>query len=72
MTARQLIWSSIRASGVGPIVHGDHAAEVPRVIALAIGFLALFSLLSILLGNDDPRHVDPRDDVRLWMRFGLR
>jgi hypothetical protein len=42
------------------------------VIALAIGFLALFSLLSILLGNEDPRHVDPLDDVRLWMRFGMR
>ena len=42
------------------------------MIALAIGFLALFSLLSILLGNEDPRHVDPRDDIRLWMRFGLR
>jgi hypothetical protein len=66
-------WSLIRAfRRWDPRVHGDHAAEVPPVIALAIGFLALFSLLSILLGNDDPRHVDPRDDIRLWMRFGLR
>ncbi|HET9521809.1 MAG TPA: hypothetical protein VFO73_12230 [Candidatus Limnocylindrales bacterium] len=42
------------------------------MIAFAIGFLALFSLLSILLGNEDPRRVDPLDDIRLWMRFGLR
>jgi len=55
-----------------PEVHGDHAAEVPPVIALGIGFLALFSLLSIALGTEDPRRVDPRDDIRLWMRFGLR
>jgi len=42
------------------------------MIAFGIGFLALFSLLSIALGNDEPRRVDPRDDIRLWMRFGLR
>ena len=42
------------------------------MIAFGIGFLALFSLLSILLSNEDPRHSEPRDDVRLWMRFGIR
>jgi hypothetical protein len=42
------------------------------MIAFGIGFLALFSLLSILLGTDDPRRVDPRDDVRFWMRYGIR
>jgi hypothetical protein len=42
------------------------------VIALGIGFLALFSLLSIALGTEDPRRVDPRDDIQLWMWFGLR
>jgi hypothetical protein len=42
------------------------------MIAVGIGFLALFSLLSILLGHEDPRHADPRDDMRLWMRFGIR
>ena len=56
----------------GPLVPGDHAAEVPTMIAIGFGFLALFSILSILLGNEDPRHTDPRDDVRLWMRYGLR
>jgi hypothetical protein len=42
------------------------------MIALGLGFLALFSLLSILLGNEDPRHADPRDDIRLWMRYSIR
>jgi hypothetical protein len=42
------------------------------MIALGIGFLALFSFLSIVLGTEDPRHADPRDDVRLWMRYGIR
>ena len=52
-----------------PSVHGDHAAEVPPMIAFGIGFLALFSVLSIMLGNDEPRRTNPQDDVRLWMRF---
>ncbi|HEU4919216.1 MAG TPA: hypothetical protein VFT20_05705 [Candidatus Limnocylindrales bacterium] len=42
------------------------------MIALGLGFLALFSLLSILLSTDDPRRVDPRDDVTFWMRYGIR
>jgi hypothetical protein len=42
------------------------------MIAIGIGFLALFSVLSILLGNEDPRPEDPRDDIRIWMRYGIR
>jgi hypothetical protein len=43
------------------------------MFAIGIGFLALFSLISILLGNDDPRPGDdPQDDIRIWMRFGVR
>lgn len=43
------------------------------MFAVGLGFLALFSVISILLGNEDPRHrTDPRDDIGLWMRFGLR
>jgi hypothetical protein len=42
------------------------------MLAIGLGFLALFSILSILLGNEDQRHADPRDDVRLWLRFGIR
>ncbi len=55
---------------MGPArVHGDHAAEVPPMILIGIGFLALFSILSIVLGNDEPRATDIRDDARLWIRF---
>jgi hypothetical protein len=43
------------------------------MFAVGLGFLALFSVLSILLGNEDPRHgVDPRTDLALWMRIGSR
>lgn len=42
------------------------------MIAIGFGFLALFSILSILLGTEDPRHADPRDDINLWMRYGIR
>jgi hypothetical protein len=42
------------------------------MIALGLGFLALFSFLSIVLGTEDPRHADPRDDIRIWMRYGIR
>ncbi len=43
------------------------------MFAIGLGFLALFSVLSILLGSEDPRHTtDPRDDYRLWMRIGIR
>jgi hypothetical protein len=42
------------------------------MIAIGIGFLTLFSILSIVLGDREPRHTDPRDDVRLWLRFVAR
>lgn len=42
------------------------------MIAVGFGFLALFSVLSIMLGDEDRREGDPRDDVRLWMRFAVR
>lgn len=41
-------------------------------MALATGFglLALFALISILLGTEDRRRADdPRDDVLLWMNL---
>jgi hypothetical protein len=38
-----------------------------------LGFLVLFSAISILLGNEDPRQsTDPRDTIALWARFGAR
>ncbi len=40
---------------------------------IGLGFLALFSLISILLGNEDPRQdSDPRDSLALWARFAAR
>jgi hypothetical protein len=43
------------------------------ILAGLIGLLALFSLLSIVVGAEDPRQnpVDPRSDTRLWM-LGIR
>jgi hypothetical protein len=42
------------------------------VIAIIIGLLALFSLISFALGTDDwhQRGSTPRDQVVYWMRFG--
>jgi hypothetical protein len=42
------------------------------MIAIGFGLLALFSILSIVLGDEEPRRADPRDDVRLWLRFVAR
>ena len=42
------------------------------MIAIGFGLLALFSDLSILLCSEDPRQSDPRDDIHVWMRFGVR
>jgi hypothetical protein len=40
---------------------------------IGLGFLALFFVLSTMLGSEDPRHdVDPRDNLAYWMRFGIR
>jgi len=43
------------------------------IILGLIGLLALFFLLSILVGAEDPRQnpVDPRSNTDLWMR-GIR
>ena len=46
------------------------------MFAFGIGFLVLFSVISVLLGNEDPRHgTDPRDNrdtLALWARFSAR
>ena len=46
----------------------------PVVIAIIIGLLALFSLISIALGTDDGRQrgYSPRDEVTFWRLFGSR
>lgn len=44
-----------------------------RMFFIGLGFLALFSVLSVVLGNEDPRHdSDPRDSLALWARFAAR
>jgi hypothetical protein len=45
------------------------------IIAIVVGLLALFSLISFLLGTDEPRqaNVDPaHEHVHFLMRFGAR
>jgi hypothetical protein len=43
------------------------------MFAIGLGFLALFSVISILLGNEDPRPgTDPRIELPLWARYGMR
>jgi hypothetical protein len=44
------------------------------VLTGLIGFLALFSLLSIVVGTEDPRQqaYDPKYKTDLWMPFGIR
>ena len=42
------------------------------VVAIILGLLALFSLISFALGTDDGRRQAnaPRDEIPFWMRFG--
>jgi hypothetical protein len=43
------------------------------MFVFGLGVLALFSVLSIVLGNEDPRRAaDPRDELFYWSRFGIR
>jgi hypothetical protein len=56
------------------VYYGLAARGAPMIIATLIGLLALFSILSILLGSDDPE--DPRayrkDEFPFWLRYGHR
>ena len=43
------------------------------MFAIGLGFLVLFSVVSVLLGNEDPHHsTDPRDHLALWARVSAR
>jgi hypothetical protein len=43
------------------------------MFAIGIAFLALFSAISILLGNEDSRRdLNPRDELARWTLFGVR
>ncbi len=50
------------------------AKEHDMIFLIILGILALFSLISILLGTDEPRRSDaaPRDYDWYLMRFGAR
>jgi hypothetical protein len=40
------------------------------MFVIGLGFLALFSVISILLGNEDRRPgMDPRSDIPLFTRY---
>jgi hypothetical protein len=40
---------------------------------IGLGFLVLFSVISVLLGDEDPRHAkDSRDNLALWARISAR
>ncbi len=53
-------------------VVGVPAAEVRAMVIVAgIAFLALFSLVSILLGSEDGREApDPTGQIATWILFG--
>ena len=43
------------------------------MFVFGLACLALFSVISILLGNEEPRPgADPRDELALWMHLGIR
>ena len=43
------------------------------VFVAVFSLLALFSIITILIGSDDPRHSsDPRDNPLLWETLGRR
>jgi hypothetical protein len=43
------------------------------MFAIGLGFLVLFSVISVLLGNEDPRHDHySRDTLALWARISTR
>jgi hypothetical protein len=69
MTSDNLIVGPPQFSGGIHRIRGDHAAEAPMFV-FGLGFLALFSVISILLGNEDPRPgEDPRSDIPLFTRY---
>jgi 4-amino-4-deoxy-L-arabinose transferase-like glycosyltransferase len=49
-----------------------HAATGVLMLANGLGFLALLSLLGLLLGDDRRRRDDPTDDVFFWLRYRTR
>jgi hypothetical protein len=47
--------------------------EHDMLLASAVGLLALFAFVSILLSSDEGREgTDPRDHLAAWTRYGMR
>jgi hypothetical protein len=43
------------------------------MFVIGLAFLALFSAISIVLGNEDPRRdANPRDELARWMLYRIR
>ena len=60
--------------GYGLAAGGVRAAEETAMVLVAgLVLLALFSLISILLGSEDGgEKTDPYRSVATWVRYGLR
>jgi hypothetical protein len=59
----------------GGWISGSAAITQRRISMFVFGivFLALFSALSYVLGNEDPRRqADPSDELQYWALFGHR
>ena len=71
----QLIVGPPQSSGgsrFGRAPRRSRSGGIPMIF-IGIGFLVLFSAISVLIGNEDPRHdTDPRDQLALWARFSAR
>ncbi len=43
------------------------------VLVVGFGLLALFSIVTVLMSDEDPQaRTDPRDNPMLWMALGRR
>jgi hypothetical protein len=40
------------------------------MFVFGLACLALFSVISIVLGSEDPRHADPRLEIARWTLYG--
>jgi hypothetical protein len=42
------------------------------MFVFGLACLALFTVISILLGNESPRDADPRIEIARWTLYGIR
>jgi hypothetical protein len=55
--------------GTGKSVRGIHARQVPTMLANGFGFLAIFSLITILFGEATRRRSDRFEDIWFLNRY---